>query len=85
MPLQRNLSSAVALALLQLPPSFDNRQLLNRICEISYLADIRMAFAEDSKKVHPHYVGHSTTCIPAICFPIIMPQRSIIRLDSAVW
>lgn len=55
LPLQRNLSSAVALALLQLPPAFDNRQLLTRICEISYLADIRMAFAEDSNKVHSHY------------------------------
>ncbi len=50
-PLQRNLASALGLALLQLPATFDSRQLLTRICEISYLADVRMAFAEDSRKV----------------------------------
>lgn len=50
-PIHNNLAAAVGLALLQLPATFDSRQLLTRICEISYLADIRMAFAEDSRKV----------------------------------
>lgn len=62
-PLQNNLAAAVGLALLQLPASFDTRQLLTRICEISYLADVRMAFAEDSRKARcPASARHPCQC-----------------------
>ena len=46
-----NLDSAVTAALLLLPAAFSSVDLLCVICGLSYMADIRMAFAEDSRKV----------------------------------
>ena len=50
---EANLDSAVAAALLLLPPSFSSIEFYKVICGISYMADIRMAFAEDTRKVVP--------------------------------
>ena len=52
-----NLDAAFATALLLLPPRFTTQQLLEAVTGLSYTADIRMNFAEDSNKVrdiHPH-------------------------------
>ena len=52
-----NLDAAFAAALLLLPPRFTTQQLLEAVTGLSYTADIRMSFAEDSNKVrdiHPH-------------------------------
>ncbi len=46
-----NLDSAVTAALLLLPAAFSSVDLFSVICGLSYMADIRMAFAEDSRKV----------------------------------
>ena len=46
-----NLDSAVTAALLLLPAAFSSVDLFRVICGLSYMADIRMAFAEDSRKV----------------------------------
>ncbi len=46
-----NLDSAVTAALLLLPAAFTSVDLFSVICGLSYMADIRMAFAEDSRKV----------------------------------
>ena len=45
-----NLDSAVTTALLLLPAAFSSVELFRVICGLSYMADIRMAFAEDSRK-----------------------------------
>lgn len=82
-PLQRNLSAAVAVALLQLPASFNDRQLLTRVCEISYLADIRMAFAEDSQKVQKLVTG-SWDRLTALYTPLLNTAEGIQR-SGDVW
>ena len=46
-----NLDAAVATALLLLPAKFSSTDFYKVICGISYMADIRMAFAEDSRKL----------------------------------
>ena len=48
---QGNLDAAVAAALLLLPPTFSSTEFHRVVCGLSYMADIRMAFAEDSRKV----------------------------------
>ena len=58
-PLQAaNLDSAVTAALLLLPAAFSSVDLFRVICGLSYMADIRMAFAEDSRKVGTAAVEH---------------------------
>lgn len=46
-----NLQSALAASLLLLPSEFEEAQLHETICGLSYFGDIRMAFAEDPEKV----------------------------------
>ncbi len=41
---------ALALALLLLPGRFTTQQLLEALCGLSYMSDMRMAFAEDANK-----------------------------------
>ena len=53
-----NLDAAFAAALLLLPPCFTTQQLLEAVTGLSYTADIRMSFAEDSNKVGlPHFAA----------------------------
>eukprot|EP00850_Spirogloea_muscicola_P009827 SM000056S17945 [mRNA] locus=s56:187015:190168:- [translate_table: standard] len=46
-----NVQSALAAALLLLPQHFSEEELYLAVCQLSYLGDIRMYFAEDRKKV----------------------------------
>lgn len=48
----QNLESAVATALLLSPRTWNLRDFLRRACSLSYLGDVRMGVAEDSRKVH---------------------------------
>lgn len=48
---QQNLRSALSASLLLLPASFSLQELFATIVGLSYQGDIRMAFAEDSRKV----------------------------------
>lgn len=48
---RRNLDAATAAALLLLPATFNSADFHRVVCGISYMADIRMAFAEDTRKV----------------------------------
>lgn len=71
-----NLDAAFCAALLLLPARFTTQQLLECVARLSYTADIRMSFAEDSNKVpftvgirrpwHPQIPSHgplpSSTC-----------------------
>lgn len=54
-----NLDAAFAAALLLLPPRFTTQQLLEAVTGLSYTADIRMSFAEDSNKV---VLAHCVAC-----------------------
>ncbi|KAL4430151.1 hypothetical protein ABPG77_004933 [Micractinium sp. CCAP 211/92] len=49
---EHNLHSALRAALLLLPPRFSTLDLLHAVCAISYIGDVRMRLAEDSRKVH---------------------------------
>ena len=60
-----NLDSAVTAALLLLPAAFSNVDLFRVICGLSYMADIRMVFAEDSRKVGASTV-ESALCTPPL-------------------
>ncbi|KAK9791826.1 hypothetical protein WJX73_002444 [Symbiochloris irregularis] len=55
--LQQNLKSALTASLLMLPPSFSREELFSTIVGLSYLGDIRMGFAEDSRKVQRIVAG----------------------------
>ena len=46
-----NQQAALGLGLLLQPETFTMQSLLESICGLSYLSDVRMAFAEDSNKV----------------------------------
>lgn len=46
-----NIDSAIKTALLLCPSTFNVTEILKVICSLSYIGDIRLGFAEDSKKV----------------------------------
>lgn len=48
---QQNIQSAMRAALLLCPQTFNITELLSIICSLSYIGDIRLGFAEDSRKV----------------------------------
>ncbi|KAJ1981366.1 Mitochondrial translocator assembly and maintenance protein 41 [Dimargaris xerosporica] len=54
---QVNLTNAIRIALLLLPPSFTEFELYSRIVGLSYTGDLRMKFAEDPNKVRNIVVG----------------------------
>eukprot|EP00850_Spirogloea_muscicola_P011173 SM000068S20605 [mRNA] locus=s68:420290:423430:- [translate_table: standard] len=54
-----NVQSALAAALLLLPQHFSEEELYLAVCQLSYLGDIRMYFAEDRKKVEKIVQGNS--------------------------
>lgn len=58
-----NLDAALAAALLLLPPRFTTQQLLEAVTGLSYTADIRMSFAEDSNKVGRLWFVFSLHCV----------------------
>ena len=47
----RNLRAALTAALLLLPETFNDQQLLETIVGLSYTGDVRMGLAEDNRKV----------------------------------
>lgn len=60
---EENLESAFnAALLLTSAKAFSVPELLRIICSLSYLGDIRLGFAEDSKKVER--IVHGTKCYP---------------------
>lgn len=61
----RNLEGAVRAALLLLPEKFTLRELLGTLCTLSYSGDVRMGFAEDSRKVERIVEGENlkSVCI----------------------
>ncbi|DBB04767.1 hypothetical protein WJX82_007058 [Trebouxia sp. C0006] len=48
---KNNLDAAFTLALLLLPEQFSLQDLYAKICGVSYIGDVRMGFAEDSRKI----------------------------------
>lgn len=56
------LDAAFATALLLLPQRFTTRQLLECVTGLSYTADIRMSFAEDSNKARAHLTCQESAC-----------------------
>jgi translocator assembly and maintenance protein 41 len=54
---EKNLASAMTTALLLSPPTVSTSELLRIICSLSYIGDIRLGIAEDSKKVHRIVTG----------------------------
>lgn len=48
---KNNLDAAFTMALLLLPESFSLQELYAKICGVSYIGDVRMGFAEDSRKI----------------------------------
>jgi translocator assembly and maintenance protein 41 len=48
---RNNLDAAMTMALLLLPEKFTILDLYAKICGVSYIGDVRMGFAEDSRKV----------------------------------
>eukprot|EP00906_Rhabdomonas_costata_P031300 RCo044208 len=56
--MRRNLRNALAVALLRLPPFFEEHQLYHEISKLSYEGDLRMAIsAEDPKKAEKIVLG----------------------------
>lgn len=49
-PIEANLRSALVAALLMLPERFDEAQLFDTVCGISYAGDVRMGLGESSRK-----------------------------------
>jgi translocator assembly and maintenance protein 41 len=75
---EKNIESAFnAAILLTSSKAFSVPELLRIICSLSYLGDIRLGFAEDSKKVER--IVHGTNCYPAFQrrrtrnIPVILP------------
>lgn len=48
---RKNLTSAMSLALMMLPKNFSERDLYMKITSISYMGDVRMAIAENPRKI----------------------------------
>jgi translocator assembly and maintenance protein 41 len=61
-----NIDSAMKTALLLCPNTFNVTELLKIICSLSYIGDIRLGFAEDSKKVE-RIVRGMWVCAHVLC------------------
>ena len=46
-----NIAAAMRVAMLLCPQTFNMAELLRIICSLSYIGDVRLGFAEDSRKV----------------------------------
>ena len=57
---KKNIQSAMKAAMLLCPQTFNISELLSIICSLSYIGDIRLGFAEDSKKVQRIVKGSHT-------------------------
>eukprot|EP00884_Botryococcus_braunii_P020539 jgi/Botrbrau1/7169/Bobra.0300s0004.2 len=68
--LHQNLQSAATASLLLLPPAFSLGEFFRAVCGLSYLGDIRMGLAEDSRKVH-RLVQGSWHSLEAMYRPIL--------------
>jgi Phosphatidate cytidylyltransferase, mitochondrial len=87
-----NLDAAFAATLLLLPPRFTTQQLLEAVTGLSYTADIRMSFAEDSNKVGRLWVtilSHYTAFQVAGCGAALMRccsscRNSTVKLPASL-
>lgn len=90
---QANIQSAMKAAMLLCPQTFNISELLCIICSLSYIGDIRLGFAEDSKKVQRIVRGshadlcqlyHSTihTALEDNMLSLIGPSHSVVNTRS---
>jgi mitochondrial translocator assembly and maintenance protein 41 len=88
-----NIQSAMRAAMLLCPQTFNISELLSIICSLSYIGDIRLGFAEDSKKVqrivkgsHAHlcnlYNDAIHTALNKNMLALIGPSQSVVNSRS---
>jgi len=90
---KENIQSAMRAAMLLCPQTFNISELLSIICSLSYIGDIRLGFAEDSKKVqrivkgsHAHlcnlYHDAIHTALEDNIMTLIGPSQSVVSSRS---
>lgn len=90
---KENIQSAMRAAMLLCPQTFNISELLRIICSLSYIGDIRLGFAEDSKKVQRIVKGSHTnlcnlyhdaihTALDDNMIALIGPSQSIVNSRS---
>eukprot|EP00889_Picochlorum_renovo_P001000 jgi/Picre1/28030/NNA_000991.t1 len=88
-----NIDSAMKTALLLCPNTFNVTELLKIICSLSYIGDIRLGFAEDSKKVErivrgshdrmfEMYTNGMEKALEASMITLLGPSQSLVNARS---
>ncbi|KAK9812951.1 hypothetical protein WJX72_006262 [[Myrmecia] bisecta] len=83
-----NLQSAVAVSLLLLPEQFTIQELYRQICGLSYLGDVRMGIAEDSRKVDRIVEGSLDGFRDLYAAPLqgeVAQQAGLARVHDDAW